>query len=171
MENQSVSTSTFTGEVPVRKRIKTFQDALTELSVRKYEGFEHTPKTVYEFKEEYGMLPADVFAYLQIRVITIVLNEGWTPTFTEDEVRWTPFYRVCTTGELVQMNQYQREKCFITHRYSGKSTCEGVEFRLPSSSGNGLEASNGRWIAFKDNGLAEYAGRQFMDIYMQMFGM
>lgn len=80
----------------------------------------------------------DILAFAKLRVIAEALNEGWEPTFDKDEKRWYPWFTV-KQGGLV----------FSHAVYAGSYSY----------------SSNGVWLAFKSKELAEYAGKQFIDIY------
>ena len=74
---------------PVTERIKTFEDACREIGV--------APE---EYENKFANAPADVIAFLKLRVITAALNEGWQPQFTQDEWRWYPWFCLWTDEEL-----------------------------------------------------------------------
>lgn len=119
----------------IRDRIKTLQDACDEL------GDEHPFVTQYRltagaFKGD--PMTDDLIAYLKLRIITAALNEGWESTFEKDESRWYPWFT----------NGYDGLAC----TYAGNAGSFSV-------SGGGVR------LAFKSEELAEYAGKQFLDIY------
>lgn len=119
----------------VRERIKTLQDACNEL------GDEHPLVTQYRltasaFKED--PMTEDFIAFLKLRIIVAALNEGWEPTFEEDESRWYPWF---------------------TDRYGG------LVYASAGYAGSNSYSSYGMRLTFKSKELAEYAGRQFLDIY------
>ena len=119
----------------VRDRIKTFEDACTELG------------DVHPFVQQYYYTAAaykddpmteDFIAYLKLRIITAALNEGWEPQFVAGESRWYPWF----------------------------SAIQGVlECTNANKAGVLSYAVNGVRLAFKSRELAEYAGKQFVDIY------
>lgn len=80
----------------------------------------------------------DFIAFLKLRIIAAALNEGWEPTFDKDEERWYPWFKI-KQGGLVCAYAY----------------CTG------SLSG----VNYGVRLVFKSKELAEYAGKQFTDIY------
>lgn len=80
----------------------------------------------------------DLIAHLKLRIITAALNEGWEPTFKRDEKRWYPWF-----------DSLQDELLYAAAFYAG----------LYSYSSNGVR------LAFKSKELAEYAGKQFINIY------
>ncbi|WP_379963950.1 hypothetical protein [Epilithonimonas sp. UC225_85] len=95
-----------------------------------------------EFKNECEGLSSDEIAYKQVKLIVNALNEGWVPDWTNSsQYKYFPW------------------------------------FKMGSSSGSGFSYSDcADWIAvsavgsrlcFKNRELAEYAGKQFTDIYKQ----
>ena len=80
----------------------------------------------------------DIAAYMKLRIITAALNEGWEPTFDKDEERWYPWFKI-KQGGLVCANAYD----------AGLSSYTDYGVRM----------------VFKSKELAEYAGKQFTDIY------
>ena len=120
----------------ITERIKTVKDACAEL------GEKHPLVTQYRLSVAAAYIgdpmTEDFIAFLKLRIIAAALNEGWEPTFEKDEERWYPWFAV-KQGGLV----------FANANYAG-----------PLSS-----ASNGVRLVFKSKELAEYAGKQFADIY------
>lgn len=80
----------------------------------------------------------DITAYMKLRIITAALNEGWEPQFVDGESRWHPWF---------------------TNKYSS------LVFANVDSAGSVSYSHNGVRLAFKSRELAEYAGKQFIDIY------
>lgn len=139
----------------VMERVKTFKDACNEL------GIEHD-KWVQD-KKDLG-LEADVIAYLKLRIIAAALNEGWKPQFTTDEYRYFPWFYLYTQSEIDEMSE--EEKSRVVYRsYSNASADGGVAFAVTSHGSSYTHAYIGSWLAFKTRELAEYAGRQFVEIW------
>lgn len=100
----------------VMERIKTFEDTCNEL------GKEHTLVREYLDVHHTGiMFGADIIAYLKLRIIAAALNEGWEPQFTEDEVRWYPWFTLWTEEELSEKNDEWKanRRIISTGDYSG----------------------------------------------------
>lgn len=153
----------------VRERIKTFDDACNEL------GEEHPFVLLYNvFEEEIASQSMhdsdkDVIIYLKLRIINAALNEGWEPQFTEDESRYYPYFRFYTEREL---NQIGRVKGRVVGRaYHNSSAYVGLAYagETDASSYSGGFSSGSR-LAFKTRELAEYAGRQFVELYADFVG-
>lgn len=116
----------------ITKRIKTFEDACEEL------GEEHT--FVKEWKSICDATP-DIEAYLKLRIICAALNEGWEPSFNDNEIRWFPFFNVEKQGNYLPVFSYMKS--------INSSTLAHVSSRL----------------YFKSEELADYCGEQFIDIW------
>ena len=115
----------------VMDRIKTFEDAYNALGKEHLFVKEHNNAAVIGCS-------ADLAAYIDLGIIVAALNEGWEPTFAEDEKRWYPWFKIKDSGVA------------YADTYFGSSFSESI---------------GGSRLAFKSEELAEYAGKQFIDIY------
>lgn len=139
----------------VMERVKTFKDACNEL------GIEHD-KWVQD-KKDLG-LEADVIAYLKLRIIAAALNEGWKPQFTTDEYRYFPWFYLYTQSEIDEMSE--EEKSRVVYRsYGSASANGGVACAYTGHDSSATYTNIGSRLAFKTRELAEYAGRQFVEIW------
>nr|UWI11199.1 MAG: hypothetical protein [Bacteriophage sp.] len=139
----------------VMERVKTFKDACNEL------GIEHD-KWVQD-KKDLG-LEADVIAYLKLRIIAAALNEGWKPQFTTDEYRYFPWFYLYTQSEIDEMSEEEKSRV-VCRSYVSASANAGVAYASTSGVSSGTYAYVGSRLAFKTRELAEYAGRQFIEIW------
>ena len=80
----------------------------------------------------------DITAYMKLHIITTALNEGWEPQLVDGESRWYPWF---------------------INKYSSLVYANAVIAGSYSSSNYGVR------LALKSKELAEYAGKQFIDIY------
>lgn len=140
--------------VDVRERIKTFADAAKAVGIEDPE----------EWEEQYSNLEPDILAYFKLRIITKALNEGWEPKFIPKEYRWTPYFLLYTKEEIENMNAETRAHVVyrpnnIVYSY-GSVSCAGAGYDSAYAVTN-----IGSRLAFKSKELAEYAGKQFLDIY------
>lgn len=139
----------------VMERVKTFKDACNEL------GIEHD-KWVQD-KKDLG-LEADVIAYLKLRIIAAALNEGWKPQFTTDEYRYFPWFYLYTQSEIDEMSE--EEKSRVVYRSSSNACAYGgVACAHAHYDSSSTFTNIGSRLAFKTRELAEYAGRQFVEIW------
>lgn len=153
---------------PVTERIKTFEDACAEL------GEDHLYvqmfRDIYDKSEKAGAnVNCDVVAYLKLRVITAALNEGWEPQFTEDEWRYYPWFYLWTDEELAEKTEeWKRERCLTTMQYH-RGEWAGLAFAYSFNAPSYANASFGSRLCFKSDTLAEYAGKQFIDLWMDFY--
>lgn len=139
----------------VMERVKTFKDACNEL------GIEHD-KWVQD-KKDLG-LEADVIAYLKLRIIAAALNEGWKPQFTTDEYRYFPWFYLYTQSEIDEMSEEEKSRV-VCRSGSSAGADGGVACACTYYVSSYTYTSIGSRLAFKTRELAEYAGRQFVEIW------
>ena len=149
----------------IMERIKTFDDACREVTGKSEEE--------WLAENETENMDKDVLAYLKMRIIVAALNEGWKPTFKEDEYRYYPYYCAYTKSEWESLSALRRKEL-------EPSVClVGGISDLGSLSGPLFVDSNGAWsdaysligarLAFKSGELARYAGKQFFDIFKDFY--
>lgn len=156
----------FSELIPVTKRVQTLDDAVRELgddqpAVKAWRSIKYG----YSVSEK-DPDTADIMAYVTLRVITEALNEGWKPQFTEGERRWYAWYDFLTKEEVEGMSDEEKEERRVVGRagsyayavgglvYSGALYVSTFSF-----------THSGSRLAFKNEELAEYAAKQFGDIY------
>lgn len=139
----------------VMERIKTFEDACNELGIDHNEWMQD--------KKELG-LEADVIAYLKLRIIATALNEGWKPQFTTDEYRYFPWFCLYTQSEIDEMNEEDKSRVVDRSNLIAYAN-GGVAFAHTFYGSSGTYSLVGSRLAFKTRELAEYAGRQFVEIW------
>lgn len=138
----------------VRERIKTFADAAKAVGIEDPE----------EWEEQYSDLEPDVLAYFKLRIITKALNEGWEPKFIPGEYRWAPYFLLYTKEEIEKMNAETKSRVVL--RSDGDSDAYGgVAYVVASYDSSHTYSDVGSRLAFKSEELAEYAGKQFTEIY------
>ena len=143
----------FKEALPVTDRVKTFRDACREVCI---------DPSVYFIKCENE--PADVIAYMKLRVICKALNEGWTPRFAKGEYRYFPYFHICSEEEIIRLSE--EEKSRVVYRsYAGAYASGGVSYAGADYDSASVYAAIGSWLAFKTKELAEYAGKQFIDLW------
>lgn len=149
---------------PVTERIKTFEDACNEL------GEAHPLVLQYRFNynNEDGWndngYTSDFESYLKLRIIAAALNEGWEPQFTEDEWRYFPWFELYTQKEIDEMDEEQKTRV-VCRSGSSAGALGGVACAGASRDSSGAYTSIGSRLAFKTRELAEYAGKQFVEIW------
>lgn len=119
----------------VMDRVKTFLDACKEL------GEDHPLIIEYRTILRIRLSP-DIIAYFRLRIIVAALNEGWKPTFKNEEIRYYPWFKLISTNNgLVFCNAYNDSSFSY--------------------------ATIGARLAFKNKELAQYAGTQFINEYKE----
>lgn len=147
---------------PITERVKTFEDACNEL------GEENVLVQAYrtaEFNTSGNQNDvSDVVAYLKLRIIVAALNEGWQPTFSDDEYRYYPWFVFYTKEELDAMDEEERSRV-LGRSNSYANAYAGVAFSVTYYASSFSYTSFGGRLCFKNRELAEYAGQQFLAIY------
>ena len=152
----------------VTERIKTFEDACNEL------GEDHPMVSVYDAlvsraNGEQSLaewMGKDVVAFLKLRIIADALNEGWHPKFTEDEYRYYPWFYIYTKEEYDNFSEEEKHRRVVYRGYSNAGAYGGVS--VASADYDASYVDVGSRLAFSNRDLAEYAGKQFIDIWANL---
>lgn len=146
----------------ITERIKTFEDACKEL------GSDHPLVLAYQNTNlrdaEVANDNKDIIAYMKLRIIVAALNEGWEPQFIPGEYRWSPYFVLYTKDEIDEMDEKTRARVVCRSSYSA-SAGGGVSSASSGNDSASVSARIGSRLAFKTDDLAEYAGKQFIEIY------
>lgn len=145
----------------VMDRIKTFEDAVEAL------GEEHPFVFAYRQIEDIDEYGDDVEAYLKLRIIVEALNEGWKPQFVAGEWRYYPWFWFYTNQQIENMDEEDRENvCRVVGRASHNANAGGgLVYSFANYVPTYSDTVHGSRLAFKTEELAEYAGKQFIEIY------
>ena len=151
---------------PVAERIKTFDDACNEL------GADHPMVSVYDAlvtraNGEQSLaewMGKDVVAFLKLRIITEALNEGWHPKFTEDEYRYYPWFYIYTKEEYDNFSEEEKRRC-VGRAVSYANAYGGLVYAFAKYASSFSYTYYGARLDFANRDLAEYAGKQFIDIW------
>lgn len=144
----------------ITKRIKTFEDACEAL------GNEHP--YVKEYLSTVNInITQDLISYLQLRIITEALNEGWKPTFDKGEYRYYPWFFSYTKEEYDALDEDEKEKCRIPPKLNNHDDVNGyLEYVYAGFAGSYSYSNGGVRLTFKTKELAKYCGEQFIDIWI-----
>ena len=113
----------FRSSLPVIERIKTWDDVVRELCYDPVERLlDHN-----ERGDGFNFEP-DEIAYIKLKAIAQVLNEGWTPQFTINEYRWFPWFVLYTKEEIDTMNEEQRSRVVL--RSSTRTRMAALRMRM-----------------------------------------
>ena len=155
----------FDSLIPIPERVKTFEDACKVL------GESHPFVTLYQSYmndlPEHEEDDKDVPSYLKLRIIVAALNEGWKPQFTDGEFRYYPWFVFYTQKELDEMDEEDKQRIRVLGRSNNNANANaGVGYSSTYCASSYSNSNHGGRLCFKDRALAEYAGKQFADIWI-----
>lgn len=161
---QLFGADTFAINFNVMERVKTFQDAVNELGDDNPLVQQFVCVCIIAFNNSSVKFDAELDAYLKLRIIAAALNEGWEPQFTEDEYRYYPYFYFYTKEEYEQLSD--EDKGRVVGRAGGNANSNGgLVCSSADVASSGSRTGGGVRLAFKTRELAEYAGKQFLDIW------
>lgn len=147
----------------IKDKVKTFEDAVAIL------GDEHPLVAQFRviessFKEADNNL--HLFAYARLVIIAEALNEGWKPKFDGDECRYYPWFYIYTKAEYEELDEDEKKECRVVGRSSDNASAYGGVVYADANDASSFSGTlNGSRLAFKTRELAEYCGKQFIDIW------
>ncbi len=147
----------------IKDKVKTFEDAVAIL------GDEHPLVAQFRviessFKEADNNL--HLFAYARLVIIAEALNEGWKPKFDGDECRYYPWFYIYTKAEYEELDEDEKKECRVVGRsFYNVGAGGGVVYASANSASSYSYSHHGSRLAFKTRELAEYCGKQFIDIW------
>jgi len=155
---------------PITERVKTYEDVvrilgydpaatLDEARMVANDACDNEEKSLYN-----EVITPDIIAYVKLRAIAQVLNEGWTPQFTVGERRWYPWFWLYTKEEIDEMNSEDRSRVVLRSN-SYASAYGGVAYAFANNDSSLALPNYGSRLAFKTADLAKYAGTQFTEIW------
>ena len=143
----------------IKECVKTFDDAVAILGNDNQAVIDYyaiADKTCTE----------DILAFAKLRVIAEALNEGWKPKFDGDECRYYPWFYIYTKEEYEELDEDEKKKCRVVGRSDiNSSAYGGLVFAVASIASSNSVSNFGSRLAFKTRELAEYCGKQFIDIW------
>lgn len=147
----------------IKDKVKTFEDAVAIL------GDEHPLVAQFRviessFKEADNNL--HLFAYARLVIIAEALNEGWKPKFDGDECRYYPWFYIYTKKEYEELDEDEKKECRVVGRsFNNANANGGVGYAIAHYASSYSHSYLGSRLAFKTRDLAEYCGKQFIDIW------
>ena len=143
----------------IKDRVKTFEDAVKVLGNDNQAVIDYyavADKTCTE----------DILAMCQLRVIAEALNEGWRPKFDGDECRFYPWFYIYTKKEYEELDEDEKKECRVVGRSSSYASASGgVAYAVAHNASSYSSSHYGSRLAFKTRELAEYCGKQFIEIW------
>lgn len=152
----------FSEALPATERVKTYEDAVWELG-NDHPLVEAASSAEWRFTNSEDK---DIIAYLKLRVIVAALNDGWKPQFVPGELRWYPWYELISKDEYDAMSEDEKQERRCVGRSNVNAHAYGglvYSYAVYASSYSG--AYVGSRLAFKSEALAEYAGKQFAELF------
>ncbi|MBR4228036.1 MAG: hypothetical protein IKR72_02935 [Bacteroidales bacterium] len=151
--------SDFRKSLPVIERVKTWDDVVREL------GYDPVERLLDHTERGDGFqIEPDEIAYIKLKAIAKVLNEGWEPKFVKGEWRWFPWFYLYTQDEIDKMTPEKRSRV-VLRSFSNANALGGVASALANYDSSSAYTLYGSRLAFKTEELAVYAGKQFTDIW------
>ena len=147
----------------IKDKVKTFEDAVAIL------GDEHPLVAQFRviessFKEADNNL--HLFAYARLVIIAEALNEGWKPKFDGDECRYYPWFYIYTKKEYDELDEDEKKECRVVGRSNYSANANGgIAYASAYHASSISSTYSGSRLAFKTRELAEYCGKQFIDIW------
>lgn len=148
----------------ITERVKTLADALMIL------GEDHKVVKEYRLLERFVFsdnLAEDILAFAELRVIAAALNEGWRPTFSENERIYYPSFYICSQKEFERFDE-EKKKSYRVVRNSQRNQSVYIgysdSYKIPSLS----FWTSGPQIVFYTKELAAFCGKQFIDIWAKL---
>lgn len=152
----------FSEALPATERVKTYEDAVWELG-NDHPLVEAASSAEWRFTNSEDK---DIIAYLKLRVIVAALNDGWKPQFVPGELRWYPWYELISKDEYDAMSEDEKQERRCVGRSDfNASAFGGLVSSVASYASSYSSASFGSRLAFKSEALAEYAGKQFAELF------
>lgn len=150
----------------ITERVKTFEDACKIL------GDEHP--LIVQYRLIAGALKGDamtgdLIAYLKLRIIAEVLNEGWEPTLNEGECRFYPWFDLDTKEEYDNLDDSDKKYCIPLRSNNHPNTNGSPMYLVANVASSHSHLINGMTLTLRTRELAEYFCKQFIDIWVNFF--
>lgn len=156
--------------LPVTERIKTFEDACNELERMAEKGDDTAGDLLSDYESNCNnILVKQTLATMKLSIIAYALNEGWQPKFTVDEYRYHPWFYLYTQEEIDKMDEENKKNiCPFGSSSTFGSYC-GIAFALSDDAWSHSSAGISARLSVKSSELADYFGKQFIDIFADYF--
>lgn len=152
----------FSEALPATERVKTYEDAVWELG-NDHPLVEAASSAEWRFTNSEDK---DIIAYLKLRVIVAALNDGWKPQFVPGELRWYPWYELISKDEYDAMSEDEKQERRCVGRSNDNAfALGGLVYSIAYYASSFSYANYGSRLAFKSEALAEYAGKQFAELF------
>lgn len=161
------------GKMAVTERIKTIYDAQCELEQRAERGDSEARQLIKEYNSvNTSETSDDIVAYMQLRIITAALNEGWKPQFVNGGKRWCPYFSLLSKNEIDNMSDEDKDnrKLLLCGGSAyGVLPCCCSESYILYADRTISNACVGSRLVLKTFALGMYALQQFANEYIRFF--
>ena len=147
----------------ITDKIKTFEDACEALGLKVPEGLPELLQPKYA-----DIVPPHIKAQLKLEIITLALNEGWQHIPDEKHYAYWPGFYLFTVNELTTFTESDVKEYSpiidatdVSETYAGLGCAASIDAWTPA------DASIGSRLAYKTRELAEYSGRQFIQLWKE----
>ena len=141
----------------IKDKVKTFFDAVEILGRNN-----QTVKNYYDIVLK--KCDKDIIAFAKLKIITEALNEGWKPQYDIMEGGYYTSFDIITEYEFERLGENEKKESMVFNRPDNKVIIALVSSKLSVS----CESYK---LSLKSRELAEYCGKQFMDIWIDyIFG-
>ena len=155
----------------IKDRVKTYEDACLVLGI---EPRDFGSMRMVEVDEDGDMVDDEVvkfmpdeIAYFKLKTIARALNEGWKPKFDGEEYRWYPYFYLYTKEEYDRLSEDNKKECRVVGRANHDANVYGgVVVASADHAWSHSYTHHGSRLAFKSEELAEYCGKQFIDLWV-----
>lgn len=175
-------------EIPDGKEAQWVNDVLTLVDAKNYiiediKSFDDAVKELTTMKEKFGDVLAEYYlseyehnkqdcspsllAFLKLRIITYVLNQGWTPQYVKGEEHYVVNYEMLTMDEYKKLGDDPNSHILIKHNITDYKV---LKMHTIEDQHTILQSYGSGALIFKSKELAEYAAGQFISIYAEHLG-
>lgn len=147
-------------DCPTYEAIRTFEDAVLATGIT--------------YPVEFDNLPADVVAYMKLRIIAAAIN-GLTettlnefPKFTTNEYRYYPWFVLYTQSEIDAMDEESRSRV-VGRAHSYANALGGCVCAYANNASASSDTGGGARLTFIDCERARYAGCQFRELWADLY--
>lgn len=146
----------------ITDKIKTFEDACQALGLAIPEGLPELlqPKMA-------DIVPSHIKAMLKLEIITAALNEGWQWIPDGSTRAYWPWFWLFTTEEIARMSNAEIQGRNLIKATDISEKYAGLGSARTSYAFSYSHASIGSRLAYKKSLLAEYSGKQFIELWKE----
>lgn len=146
----------------ITDKIKTFEDACQALGLAIPEGLPELlqPKMA-------DIVPSHIKAILKLEIITAALNEGWQWIPDGSTRAYWPWFWLFTTEEIARMSNAEIQGRNLIKATDISEKFAGLGSATPILAFSYSTAYIGSRLAYKKSLLAEYSGKQFIELWKE----